>query len=176
MRTWVLAAVAAGACGGCGAPPLPDVTVTDATHATLDAAIQAHKGDVVLVDFWATWCPPCVEGFPHLVGMHRKYAARGLACVSVSLDRPAAGPDVRAFLRDQGAAFENFHWKTYREKDERKAFEEHFRFEGSIPHQVLYGRDGKLVWDSAGEPLTDRGPAEYARRLDELVRRLLDGH
>jgi thiol-disulfide isomerase/thioredoxin len=166
MRTWVLAAVAALACAGCGAPP-PDVTVTDATHATLDAAIKAHKGEVVLVDFWATWCPPCVEGFPHVVGLHRRYAARGLACVSVSLDRANAGDDVRAFLRDQGAVFENFHWKTYRERDERLAFEEHFRFVGSIPHQVLYDRDGKLVWARSDDHLSDR-------QLDELVRRLLD--
>ena len=175
MRTWVLVAVAAGACAGCGGPPAPEVTLTDATHATLDAAIKAHKGDVVLVDFWATWCGPCVDSFPHLVGLHRKYAARGLACVSVSLDDQYAGADVRAFLRDQGAVFENFHWKTYKQRDQRQAFAEHFRFESAIPHQVLYDRDGKLVWDSASEPLSDRGPAEYARRLDELVRRKLDG-
>ena len=168
MRTWVLAAVAAGLVVGCGGPPAPEVTVTDATHATLDAAIKAHKGDVVLVDFWATWCRPCVDSFPHLVRLHRRYAAHGLACVSVSLDDQYAGADVRAFLRDQGAGFENFHWKTYKQREQRQAFAEHFRFGGGIPHQVLYDRAGKLAWDSTSEPLTDRS-------LDELVRRKLDG-
>jgi thiol-disulfide isomerase/thioredoxin len=174
VRAGLLAVVAAGLVAGCSAPPPPEVTVTDATHATLDAAVKAHKGEVVLVDFWATWCPPCVESFPHLVELHRKYAPRGLACVSVSLDKAHAGADVRSFLRDHGAQFENFHWKTYREKDQRAAFEDHFRFAGSIPHQVLYDRDGKIAWDSASEPLTERGLDEAARLLDELVRRLLD--
>jgi thiol-disulfide isomerase/thioredoxin len=172
MRTWVrvglLAAVAAGLVAGCG-PAAPEVTVTDATHATLAAAIKAHKGEVVLVDFWATWCPPCVEMFPHVVGMHRRYAGRGLACISVSLDKAAAGPEVRAFLRDQGAVFENFHWPTCVERDQRKAFAEHFRYAGKIPHQILYDRAGELVWDSSSEPLGSE------RAFDELVRRLLDG-
>jgi thiol-disulfide isomerase/thioredoxin len=169
VRAGLLAVVAAGFVAGCGTPPPPDVTVTDADYAALDAAIKAHKGDVVLVDFWATWCTPCVRSFPQLVEMHRKYAPRGLRCVSVSLDKAHAGRDVREFLRDQRATFENFHWKKYGAPDQRKAFAEHFRFIGAIPHQVLFDRAGELVWDSHSEPL----PSD--RAFDELVRRLLDG-
>ncbi len=47
---------------------------------------ESFKGKVVLVDFWATWCPPCRREVPHLVEAHKKYNSRGLEIVSVSLD------------------------------------------------------------------------------------------
>jgi thiol-disulfide isomerase/thioredoxin len=167
MRTRVLAVVAAGLVAGCGtssAPPGVPVTVTDATYATVDAAVKAHKGEVVLVDFWATWCPPCVESFPHLVDLHNRYAEHGLACISVSIDKASADMAVRGFLREHRAGFQNFHWKDYQK--ERREFEEHFRFAGGIPHMVAYNRAGQLVWDRASQRLSERG-------VDELVRRLL---
>lgn len=170
MRTWVLAAVAAAVVAGCNPAPAPapsgPVTVTDATFATLDAAIKSHAGKVVLVDFWATWCGPCVETFPDFVELHQKYADRGLVCVSVSLDKAADDLAVIGFLREQRAAFPNYHWKNYR--DERPEFQKHFLFRGSIPHKVAFDRAGTLVWDGTSQRLSDRG-------LDELVRRLLDG-
>lgn len=176
MRTWVLAAVAAAgaAVAGCGAPAEPtggrpdvnpdEITVTDATFATLDAAIKAHKGDVVLVDFWATWCGPCVESFPHLVKLHRKYADRGLRCVSVSLD-DKAGSDARVlgFLRDKRAGFQNFQWKVW--KQEGDDLERHFNYGGFIPHMVAFNRAGERVWDSNSQRLSDAAKEELVKYL-----------
>lgn len=49
--------------------------------------LEKLKGKVVLIDFWATWCPPCVAEMPHLKSVYEKYRERGLEIVGLSLDR-----------------------------------------------------------------------------------------
>jgi thiol-disulfide isomerase/thioredoxin len=63
-----------------------------------------------LVDAWATNCGPCKENFPHLVEMHRKYAGKGLAVISLSLDDPSDSKAIAAakeFLQQKQAVFTN---------------------------------------------------------------------
>jgi thiol-disulfide isomerase/thioredoxin len=72
--------------------------------------IRGLKGKVVVVDFWADYCVPCKREFPHLVGLHQKYARDGLVAISVSLDDPAkkeAHDRALKFLQAQGAVFTN---------------------------------------------------------------------
>ncbi|HEU5060313.1 MAG TPA: TlpA disulfide reductase family protein, partial [Kofleriaceae bacterium] len=51
---------------------------------------QDLRGKVVVMNLWATWCGPCVAEFPHLVELHRTYAARGVEFVLLSIDEDAA--------------------------------------------------------------------------------------
>jgi thiol-disulfide isomerase/thioredoxin len=44
------------------------------------------KGSVIILDFWATWCPPCRESIPHLSELHRKYGKQGLVIIGMSMD------------------------------------------------------------------------------------------
>ena len=48
--------------------------------------ITANRGKVILIDFWATWCPPCVKGIPFLKEMYSKYASHGFDIIAISLD------------------------------------------------------------------------------------------
>ena len=73
--------------------PAPDFTVADSTRTVHLAALRGH---IVVLNFWATWCPPCVEETPSLVAMQRQMP--GITVLAVSLDEDA---DVyHQFLKD----------------------------------------------------------------------------
>jgi peroxiredoxin len=55
-------------------------------------SLEGYKGKVLIIDFWATWCPPCVKEIPHFVELYDSYKDQGLVIVGVSVDR--GGPSV----------------------------------------------------------------------------------
>jgi thiol-disulfide isomerase/thioredoxin len=101
-----------------------------------------------IVDVWATWCGPCKENFPHVVELHRKYAGKGLAVVSLSFDDPADAKHIaeaERFLTEKKAAFRN----VLLDEEEGVGFE---RLNiNTIPAVFIFDRDGKEVkrftWD-----------------------------
>lgn len=149
----VAAAAWCAAPAGCSrAPPPPaeqksagpaasPVTLRTADPAGLVAALAKHRDRVVLVDYWATWCEPCKEMFPHTVALHRELAGRGLAVISVSLDDPEEERDVLEFLTVQGASFENLRADSGASSRTATAFGIE---NGTIPYVQLYDRAGKL--------------------------------
>src|SRR5688500_9119737 len=65
-----------------------DIQLVTVDRDGLDALIEKQRGRVVLVDFWATWCGPCVEQLPHAIELAGRLSERGLTVVTVSLDDP----------------------------------------------------------------------------------------
>lgn len=61
----------------------PDFMVQDADRSV---TLSQFRGQVVVLNFWATWCPPCVEEMPSLVEMQRRMKAKGITVVAVSID------------------------------------------------------------------------------------------
>jgi peroxiredoxin len=76
----------------------PDFTLKDLSGKNVK--LSALKGRVVLVEFWATWCPPCRTSIPALEKLHRAYAAKGLTILAVSMDE-GSWDDVRAFAKEE---------------------------------------------------------------------------
>jgi len=73
----------------------PDFSLPDLTGRRL--GLSTYRGEVVLLDFWATWCDPCREEIPHFVELQNKYRDRGFQILSVSMDD---GPEpVRDFYQ-----------------------------------------------------------------------------
>jgi cytochrome c biogenesis protein CcmG/thiol:disulfide interchange protein DsbE len=73
----------------------PDFTVQDAERTV---KLSDFRGQVVVLNFWATWCPPCVEEMPSLVEMQRRMKAKGVTVVAVSMDVDQSA--YRQFLKD----------------------------------------------------------------------------
>ena len=121
----------------------------------LEREVQSHKGSVVLIDFWATWCGPCRRDFPKMVAIHERYADRGLICLSVSLENdPVQDRDAAlSFLKDQHATFTNFIWteKTNRGRD---LLMTRFGYPNSIPYAALFSRSGQRLLPPDGERFT----------------------
>jgi len=61
----------------------PDFTVRDSDRSV---KLSDFRGQIVVLNFWATWCPPCVEEMPSLVEMQRRMKAKGITVVAVSVD------------------------------------------------------------------------------------------
>jgi peroxiredoxin len=62
-------------------------------------SLSDFKGKVVILDFWATWCPPCKREIPDFITLQSEYASKGLQIVGVALDQP---DKVRAFAKQNG--------------------------------------------------------------------------
>ena len=77
----------------------PDFTVADLQGNSWSLA--AHRGQVVLLNFWATWCPPCREETPGLVRLDRAYGQKGMAILGISMDEgsPQAVRDFVSFFK-----------------------------------------------------------------------------
>lgn len=76
----------------------PDFTV--ATEQGEEIRLSALRGKVVVLDFWGTWCPPCIEAVPELAALQRDYSGRSFALLSLSSD--SNEPFWREFIRDKG--------------------------------------------------------------------------
>jgi peroxiredoxin len=62
----------------------PEFTRIDLRHQAL--SLTAYRGDVVLLNFWATWCAPCQLEIPHFVAWQKQYGARGFQVIGISMD------------------------------------------------------------------------------------------
>jgi thiol-disulfide isomerase/thioredoxin len=90
------------------AKPAKEVDLKVVNLAELTDAIKAHKGKIVVVDAWATWCIPCKTEFPHLVELHNKYELQGVVCISVSVDDLKSKDKALKFLKQEKATFANY--------------------------------------------------------------------
>jgi peroxiredoxin/YHS domain-containing protein len=121
---------------------LPDFALK--TVADTEIKRVEYKDKVLLLDFWATWCKPCVETMPELQKLSDKYGAQGLAVLGVSTDEKGAKA-VKPF-----AAKKKFTYTLAMDGTEKPLW--YTLKVRSIPALFLVGRDGKIVRQWSGKP------------------------
>ncbi len=94
------------------------------------------KGQVVVVNFWATWCGPCKEEMPSLAKLAKDYAGKDLKVVAISVDRPEEGPAAKEFLKSHGGL------DFYNDPKFALPFALNPRADG-IPTTLIYDRQGR---------------------------------
>ena len=150
----LLSALLLAACGENGVPravvvgePAPEYGATSLARDTISLADL--RGKVVLLNVWATWCPPCREEIPALQKIHERYSAQGLEVVGVSVDAPGEEAAVGAFVRSYGMTYPVW-------LDPGDKVSSTFRLTG-VPSTFLIGRDGTLLWKHLG-PIAEDDP------------------
>ena len=141
------------------------VTVQVVDRAGFDSVLAKHKGKVVLVDYWATWCAPCRKKFPHTVALANELKAAGLVVIGVSMDDEDAHEEVAKFLGEQQAPFDNLRSKSGASDESFEAFEVPG---GTLPCLRLFDREGQVVKTfaidiDADKQFTDEDVAEAVK-------------
>jgi peroxiredoxin len=137
--------------------PAPDFTLRAPDGASV--ALADLRGKVVVLNFWATWCRPCVKELPALQALADRHGGEGLDVVAVNVDRDDPG-DVAGYGHRLGLSFAL-------PLDPKGAVRGAYRVR-ALPTTYLIGRDGRLAGFAMGERPWD-GPAAEA-----LVRALLE--
>ncbi len=125
------------------------ITVEPATAVDLKKLRSNPTGKLLLVNFWATWCGPCVHELPDLVDTYRMYRARDFDFVAVSANMPDEKNGVMKMLQKQHASNRNLIFAT----DDTSALQSAFdpEWQSGVPYTVLISPRGKILYQQQGE-------------------------
>lgn len=126
-------------------------------YAIGDLDLKAHRGKVVYLDFWASWCKPCQESFPWMNGLIAKYPAEDFTVITINLD--AETDAMHRFLDKVPANFDIYH-------DPSGRLAEQFQIEG-MPTSYLIAPSGEVVKKHIG--FYSRHIERYEREIEELL-------
>jgi len=135
----------------------PDFTLTDTSGKKI--TLSELRGKVVLVEFWATWCPPCKDAVPEMNKVYEKYKNKDVQVLAISVDQ---GGDVASKLN----SFAKEHWVNYPVLIDDKKVNVSYGV-ANVPVAFIIDKEGKIAKKHVGfmEELSER----ISRDIEELL-------
>ena len=157
-RQWL-----AGLAGAFSLPLKAATALSPLDEQDFSRLVSAHRGKVLLIDFWATWCAPCREEMPKLVKLCSAYRDRGLAFTTISCDEPEQETQATTFVTSQGAPGPYYVKRAKSDDSFINAIDP--KWSGALPALFLFNRSGQKVNSFVGE--TD------LKQLEQAIQKLL---
>lgn len=137
------------------------ITSTDEYKELLDNS----KGKVVLVNFWATWCPPCVKEFPELVKLYNDYKSKDFVLLFISLDdKSEYASKLIPFLKKQGVDFTSYFGNFSNPETIMNYVDK--SWQGEIPFTGIYNKEGILSKTMMGNKTYEQFETEIKKYMD----------
>ena len=114
----------------------PDFNALTLDSIPKEKSLADYRGQVVMINVWATWCLPCRVEMPSIEALHKDYGPKGLKIVAVSIDDPGTDAGIRAFAKQYGLTFEILH-------DPKGQITDLYDISG-YPETFIVGRDGVI--------------------------------
>jgi len=159
--TWTACRLAAGllTLATANAELKPGAPFPDLTTFKLEGKLpESLKGKVVLVDFWASWCGPCVESFPAMDELQKKYGPQGLVILAINVDEKKA--DMEDFLKTHPVSFTIVRDAAQKLVDKVEV--------GTMPSSFLLDTEGKVRFAHSGFH-GDKTKKQYAQEIESLL-------
>ena len=121
---------------GAQAPDFRASTLAAGPAAAPEKTLADYRGQVVLLNIWATWCGPCRVEMPSMQALHKELGPRGLKVVAVSIDDAGTERKIQDFAREYGLTFEILH-------DPAGAIQKAYQTTG-VPETFVIGKDGVI--------------------------------
>jgi cytochrome c biogenesis protein CcmG/thiol:disulfide interchange protein DsbE len=143
---------------GSRAPDFAAVTLPRDGSAALTKGIDDYRGEIVLLNIWATWCLPCRTEMPSMQRLEEQLGPKGLRIVAVSIDDPGMEAKIQAFVDEYKLTFEILH-------DAPGAIRRRYRTTG-VPETFIIGRDGTIRrWIIGAEDWSSAANIAFLERL-----------
>jgi thiol-disulfide isomerase/thioredoxin len=130
----------------------------------LESLKDSKKGKTVLVNFWATWCKPCVSEFPELVKLYNDYKDKGFEIIFISVDVPEnVKQKVVPFLKNKGVDFTTYYDNFEKPEDIIDFFDKNW--EGAIPSTYIYDKE----WNQKTKFIGSRTYQDFENEILKII-------
>jgi len=140
------------------AEPAPDFQLRSINNKSV--SLSDFKGQVVLIDFWATWCGPCKVAMPHIQRIFDENKENGFVVLSISIDEARTASKVKPYIKSRGYTFEVL-------LDKETEAVSLYNPQKVLPYAVLIDRNGEVAWRHSGYVAGDE------KELEKQVKAML---